>query len=296
MITKAGNVSTRILLFALTTGCATVLSAAAWAAAPPSPPAAGTPIEGCDQRVLDAQQSKARALTVYDKAVTAQNVYKPDSQLTTGCFNKIGGTAENEGGQVFSGNLDGHYWSSGVTYPYSTSNPPVWTTDTYYSTDIEDNLNGFYDDFQGATGDDGGTVDYTTTTLNDTQNCTYEEDLWGDPPGATQPQPAPTAMANPAVGNLPGPGNIRGAGIEGGDPFVDDDALMGTTPTGMGTNYQQEITTDTADLTDYQTKMNALQSANIKPVVPTYTDGTISNGQNNSCSVLQSAGIATSCP
>jgi hypothetical protein len=42
--------------------------------------------------------------------------------------------------------------------------------------------------------------------------------------------------------------------------------------------------------------MNALSSANIKPVVPQYTDGTIANGQNNSCTVLQSAGIATSCP
>ncbi len=281
MITKAGNVSRRIFLFALTTGCATVLSAAALAAPPPSPPAAGSPNEGCDQRVLDAQQSKARALVVYDKATVAQSTWKPDSQLALNCFNNIAGTAENEGGNVFSGNLDGHYWSSGVTYPYSTSSPPVWTSDTYYSDDIEDSLNGFYDDFAGADGNDGGTVDYTQTTLADTQACTEEQDLWGDPPSGT-----PT----------PGPGSVRGEGMPGGEPFVDDDALQGTVPSGMGTLYSQEVTTDTADLTDFQTKMNALSSANIKPVVPLYNDGTISNGQNNSCSVLQTAGIATSCP
>lgn len=282
MITKVGNVSARVLLIAMSAGCITAITAAAWAAPPPSPPAAGTTIEGCDQKVLDAAQAKARALVVFDKATTAESVVQPDSQLALDCFNNIGGIYENEGGTLFSGPLNGHWSSTGITYPYNKSTPPVWTTDTYYSDDIEDPLNGFYDDFAQAIGNKGGTVDYTQTTLTDTPNCTEQQDLWGDPPGGT-----PT----------PGPGSQRGQGEQGGVPFVDDDALTNTTPlTNTGTNFQQEITTDTADLTAYNTALNALAPANIKPVIPAFTDGTIGVGQNNSCSVLLAAGATTSCP
>lgn len=288
MTTKAGNISTRFFLFALTAGCATAISAAAWAAAPPSPPPSGQAIEGCDQRVLDAAQAKARALVVYDKAATEQTVDKPDSQLALNCFNNVAGIAENEGGALFSGPLNKHYWTGSVTYPYSATNPPTLTADTYYSDDIEDALTGFYDDFADADGNDGGTVDYMQTTITDTPNCTEEQDLWGDPPGGT-----PT----------PGNGDIRGEGIRGGVPFVDDDALEGTSlPSGMGTDYQQEVTTDQADLTAYKTAQDALvhnppqPGTDIMPITPQFTDGTISNGQNNSCTVLQTAGVATSCP
>ena len=214
--------------------------------------------------------------------MTEQTIDKPDSQLALNCFNNIAGIAENEGGTLFSGPLNGHWSSTGITYPYNKSNPPVWTADTYYTDDIEDSLNGFYDDFVDANGNDGGTVDYTQTTVTDTPNCTGEQDLWGDPPGGT-----PT----------PGPGDIRGEGLRGGIPFADDDALTNVTPlTGQGTDYQQEITTDTADLTAYKTASDALAPANIKPVIPAFTDGTIANGQNNSCSVLLAAGVTTTCP
>jgi hypothetical protein len=282
MITKLGHVSSRVLLIAMSAGCATTITVAAWAAPPPSPPASGQTIEGCDQKILDAAQAKARALVVHDKAMTEEMIDKPDSQLALTCFNNIAGIAENEGGKLFSGPLNGHWWSSGVTYPYNKSNPPVWTADTYYTDDIEDSLNAFYDDFVDADGNDAGTVDYTQTTVTDLPDCTEEQDLWGDPPGGT-----PT----------PGPGSQRGEGEQGGVPYADDEALDNTSPlSGQGADYSQEITTDTADLTAVQTTENALAPAGIKPVVPAFADGTIANGQNNSCLVLQTAGVAGSCP
>jgi hypothetical protein len=292
MITKLGHVSSRVLLIAMSAGCATAISVAAWAAPPPSPPASGQTIEGCDQRVLDAAQEKARSLVVYDKAVSDEEIDKPDSQLALDCFNNIAGIDEKEGGSLFSGDLNGHWWSSGYTYPYNKSTPPTWTSDTYYTDDIEDALNGFYDDFADAEGNDGGTVDYTQTTVTDSPNCTEEQDLWGDPPGGT-----PT----------PGPGDERGQGEQGGIPFYDDDALTNTTALtnggSQGADFNNEMNTlDQADLTSYDTALKKLVNnppvpgTDVMPVTPVFTDGTVAAGQNNSCTVLQTAGVAASCP
>lgn len=280
MIIKARNISTRAYLLALSASCAMLIGTGALAA---PPPAAGALVEGCDQRVLDAAQAKARSLVVYDWAMTEETIDKPDSQLAVTCFNNEAGVAMVEGGTIFSGNLDGHWWSSGVTYPYNASNPPVWTTDTYYTTDIEDSLNGFYDEFADAMGNDGGTVDYTQTTVTDATACTEEQNLWGDPPGGT-----PTPQA----------GSVRGEGVQGGVPFLTEDDIRGvSTPGGAGTDYTQEITQDTADITAYDTALQQLAPANIKPVVPAFTNGTVQAGQNNACTVLQAAGVPVgTCP
>jgi len=244
----------------MSAGCATAISAAAWAAPPPSPPASGQTIEGCDQKIPDAAQAKARAPVVYDKAMTEETIDKPDSQLALNCFNNIAGIAEVKGGSLFSKDLNGHWWSTGVTYPYNKSNPPVWTSDTYYTDDIEDALNAFYDDFVDADGNDGGTVDYTQTTITNSPNCSQETDLWGEPPGGGGGPPVPIKQ-----------GDVRGEGEQGGVPFPDDDALSNTTPLqNPGADYQAEITMDTADLTAVQTTENALAPAGICPMGSLY--------------------------
>ncbi|MEZ0224450.1 MAG: hypothetical protein ACAH83_07855 [Alphaproteobacteria bacterium] len=246
------------------------------------PPAAGSVVEGCDQRVLDAAQAKARSLVIYDWAMAEETIDKPDSQLALTCFNNIAGVAANEGGTIFSGPLTGHWWATGVTYPYDVSNPPVWTSDTYYTTDIEDALNGFYDEFTDAMGNDGGTVDYTQTTITDTAACSEEQNLWGDPPGGT-----PTPQA----------GSVRGEGVQGGVPFLTEDDIRGISqPGGAGTDYLQEIGQDAADISAYDTAQQQLEPANIKPVTPPFPNGVVQTGAYNSCNVLLLGGVATSCP
>jgi hypothetical protein len=292
MITNARSIPARVLTLALSVGCAALMSASAFAV-PPGPPAAGQTIEGCDKRVLDAAQAKARAMVVLDYAATEETVDKPDSQLAMTCFNNIAGKAQNGtdgGGSIFSGDLDGHWWAAGGTYPYTKTNPPVWTTDTNYSDLIEDSLNAFYDEFKDADGNDGGTVDYSQTTLADSTTCTEEQDLWGDPPAA-----APT----------PQDGSIRGEGVQGGVPFWDDDAVDGSLPPGAGNDYTQEAQTiDNADLVAAKTARDVLTpgppgtAGNIEPVTPVFTDpaGTaVTTGAFNACQFLSTAGVATSC-
>lgn len=280
MIIKARNISTRAYLLALSASCAMLIGTAALAA---PPPAAGQLIEGCDQRVLDAAQAKARSLVVHDWAMTEETIDKPDSQLAVTCFNNEAGVAMVEGGTIFSGNLDGHWWSTGVTYPYNASNPPVWTNDTYYTEDIEDALNGFYDEFTDSMGV-LGTVDYTTTTIVDSAACTEEQNLWGDPPGGT---PTP-GLAN---------GGLRGEGVRGGIPFLTEDDIRGvSTPGGAGADYTQDLTTNAAEITAYDTALQQLAPANIKPVIPAFPNGVIQLNAYNSCNVLLTAGVATSCP
>lgn len=279
MMIKARNISTRAYLLALSASCAMLIGTGALAAPPPT---AGQLIEGCDQRVLDAAQAKARSLVVHDWAMVEETIDKPDSQLVVSCFNNAAGVNMIKGGSIFSGPLDQHLWAAGVTYPYSSTNPPVWTTDAYYTTVIEDGLNGFYDEFADALGNEGGTVDYTQTTIVDSAVCNEIEDLWGDPPGGT-----PT----------PQPGATRGEGVQGGVPFLTEDNIRGVVPlVNPGTDYQQELTQGAAEITAYDTALQQLAPANIKPVTPMFTNGAVQANAYNSCNVLLAAGVTTTCP
>ncbi|MEZ0261779.1 MAG: hypothetical protein ACAH80_12270 [Alphaproteobacteria bacterium] len=206
-------------------------------------------IEGCDPAVMTAAQSKAQARVAYDVAVTEETIDKPDSVLALTCFNNLAGWAGDGGsggGSIFSGDF---MLLAG------------------YATTIGDGLQGFFDDFVDADGNDSGVVDYAATALSATTTCTETADHWT---------------------------RIKTEGLQTGVPYALNSDLGGdplvapTTPAGGGTNFAANWTQSGADalFTDVRAAVIALPPPLIPAFTPTAT----------SCLTLQAAGVAGSCP
>lgn len=123
--------------------------------------AAQAQIEGCDQKVLDAQTAKAQAKVAYDVAATEQILVKPDSVLALTCFNRSAGVSAERGGDLFSGSFIGN--SSFVSL-------------------IGDMLQSFFAQFIDAEAFENPATavlyNSSATSLEDNAECTGVEDMW----------------------------------------------------------------------------------------------------------------------
>lgn len=229
----------RLFLAALTALCIMMLASAAKAQV----------IEGCDPAVMTTAQAKAQARVAYDVAVTEETIDKPDSVLAMTCFNNLAGWAGDGatgGGSIFSGDFMGL---------------------AGYSTVISDGLQGFFDDFADADGNDSGVVDYTATALSATTTCAETSDHWT---------------------------RIKTQGVQTGVPYallsdLGGDIVGGlTTPGGGGTNFVNNWNQSGTDnlFADYNAAVTALPVPVIPPFTPTAT----------SCATLLAAGVAGACP
>lgn len=146
--------------------------------------ATAAPIEGCDQRVMDYMNAKAKAQAAYDKAVTDQIIRKPDSVLAMTCFNHSAGVSAKEGGAIFSGDF---------------------TTDLKKI--IEPALREAYDDYDGSPGHDNNAVNYNTSGSNNaaelnnsaTFSCDGIKNLWDQVRNGTVAQGVPYMNLNDLV-------------------------------------------------------------------------------------------------
>lgn len=86
----------RFLTAALAAGCVVLMAAQAVAA---------TPVEGCDQRVLDTMQAAAETRVTESKAVDDEIYTMDDSVLALTCFNQSAAIAGEQAGKVFSGDF-----------------------------------------------------------------------------------------------------------------------------------------------------------------------------------------------
>ena len=206
-------------------------------------------IEGCDPAVMTTAQAKAQARVAYDTAVVEETIDKPDSVLALTCFNNLAGWAGDGatgGGSIFSGDFMGL---------------------AGYSTVISDGLQGFFDDFADADGNDSGVVNYGATALSATTTCTETSDHWT---------------------------RIKTEGLQTGVPYAllsdlgGDPAVAPTTPAGGGSNFANNWTQSGTDalFTDYRTAVTALPPPLIPAFAPTAT----------SCATLLAAGVAGACP
>jgi hypothetical protein len=185
MLTTAGNLS---LCFAFFLGCLTLASSGAKA----------QPAEGCDQRVMEAQEAKATVRTATDVNITEEHIEKPDSTMATTCFNFQSGInasgTPSGGGGIFSGDF--------ITYSPSGNPGGVRAT-------IQDALQTFYTAYMDAMGADSGLVDYTQTALSNNPACTETADLWNQVKIGGVEQGVPMATITDLInGTMPGGANM----------------------------------------------------------------------------------------
>lgn len=207
------------------------------------------PVVGCNPRVLDAMQKKSQAKVAADVAMTETITDKPDSVLAMTCFNRAAGTSANHGGAIFSGD-------------FTTGLAPI----------IEDALTAFFDDFRDGAGFEamlaglGTAVDYTQTTLDNTQDCNDVKNLWS---------------------------TIKEQGIQGGIPFASlTNLINGAVPAGTipGDEYIDNWIRNQTDgiFGDLAAAITALPQPVIAPLAANQT----------ACQVLQAIGSlpAGPCP
>ncbi len=226
MIAHASTFSLR-LAAVVVVGCLTMTAQNAFAAS------AGTPAEGCDVKVQQAQEARAEVRTAYDVDVTEEHIEKPDSTMATTCLNDLsgvmaGGNTNNDGG-VFSGDF--------------TNSAPSGEAGGLRA-DIQDALQAFYTGFMDAMGADSGLVDYTQTALTNTATCNETQDLWSQ---------------------------VKQGGVEEGVPNATlTDLLSGSLPGGANTDFQNDWTTETGtdnNMSNYQSAMTA-QPPPFTPTIP----------------------------
>ncbi|TAL35517.1 MAG: hypothetical protein EPN97_07000 [Alphaproteobacteria bacterium] len=238
MLTRAGNLS---LCFAFFLGCLLLAPSGAKA----------QPVEGCDQRVQEAQEAKSTVRTATDVNVTEEHIEKPDSTMATTCFNFLSGInasgAASGGGGIFSGDF--------ISASPSGNAGGVRAT-------IQDALQTFYTAYMDAMGADSGLVDYTQTALSNNPACTETADLW------TQ---------------------VKQGGVEQGVPMATiTDLINGTMPGGANTDYTKnwgiESGTDN-NFSNFATKLGAQPPAFQPAYLPTngFCQDLITAGVTGAC-------------
>jgi hypothetical protein len=243
---EAPNMALRLFVATMTALCILALATAAKAQV----------IEGCDPNVMAAAQAKAQARVAYDTAVTEETIDKPDSVLAMTCFNNLSGWAAdgtNGGGAIFSGDFR--------TLPG-------------FSQVIGDGLQGFFDDFVDASGNDSGVVDYAATTPTASTTCTETQDHWGE----IKLQGVQKGVPYPVLSDLGG--------------WIDPATLAPgavTTPAGSGTNFTSNwgVSSGTDNLFS---GLNTALGSLTPPLIPAFTP------TQTSCLTLQAAGVTGTCP
>lgn len=220
MIATPSQVTLRIM-FAALLGCFVATAHGAWAAT----------AEGCDANVEKAQQARAEVRTAYDVNVTEEHIEKPDSTMSTTCFNNLAGIdasgSSGGGGTIFSGDF----------ISQSPSGNPGGLR-----ADIQDSLQNFYTGYMDAMGADSGLVDYTQTALTNNANCSETQDLW------TQ---------------------VKQGGVEEGVPNATlTELLSGTMPSGANTDFTKDWQTEQSADNNFSNYQSAL-SAQTPPYTPT---------------------------
>ena len=195
--------------------------------------AAPATAEGCDPQVEKAQQARAEARTAQDVAVTEEHIEKPDSTMSTTCFNDLAGIDASGsgigGGTIFSGDF----------ISQSPSGNPGGLR-----SDITDSLQTFYTGYADSMGADSGLVDYTQTTLTNTATCNETQDLW------TQ---------------------VKQGGVEEGVPDATlTELLTGTIPAGANTDYSKDWSTSNGATDNNFGAYGAAVAAQQPSWMPTY--------------------------
>jgi hypothetical protein len=175
MARKANILKNFAAIAAVAAGCAF------WSLGAAAAPGAGD-VAGCDPKVLNAMNAKAKAVVAYKVAATEQFKYKNDSVLFMTCFNSAAGNSAKWIGEIFSGD-------------FTAGLQPI----------VEDALPAFSDDYERSIGTDFGLVDYNATTMNTNMtSCLGIKDLWqkyiDEPVRADIPYPTYEDMF---TGNMP---------------------------------------------------------------------------------------------
>jgi hypothetical protein len=211
MIANAVRFSMRFV-FAVSLVCLVATAQGAFAAPP----------EGCDQKVQDAQNARAKVDTAYDVNVTEEHLQKPDSTMATTCLNDLAGIDASGsgvgGGTIFSGDF----------ISQSPSGNPGGLR-----ADITDALQTFYTGYMDAMGADSGLVDYTQTALTNNATCNETQDLWTE---------------------------VKQGGVEQGVPNATlTELLAGLLPGGANTDFSKDWSTEGTDnnFSQYQSTLTA---------------------------------------
>jgi hypothetical protein len=223
--------------------------------------AADPAVEGCDPKVIKAQQARAQAKVCADVAITNEMIDQPDSVLALTCFNKSASVAANKGGDIFSGNFKDDLADI-----------------------IEPALKEFYKQFDNAEGkkntkpsSSDTIVDYSsnasTLTSGDDAKCTAMDDLW---------KHADDAGINKKV-----PSSITDEDLKSDTPPKCKDDSDQDVDCGDDFKKAWEACAKKKVFSDYKTAADALKP----PDVPDFS------ADDSSCKVLNTAGISTgSCP
>lgn len=248
-------------LAVFTAGCIGFFAAQAQAAA----------VEGCDPRVLNAQQKVAMARVAESKAIDDEIFVQDDSVLVLTCFNKSASAAAHGAANVFSGDFRQEL-----------------------DTVVRDGLTGIYSNFKDfTTGGGSGALAYETDpNAVDADGNPIDNDVSID----MTPLNEPLDYECENIRNLWAQVNTQGVSV--GTPYTTlDDIVDDTLPPGAGDKYELTrgspvsvaIRADARVALDFNGDGDL---TNDQPAIPSYSN------LNTPCDVFQVAGpiTVTTCP